>query len=80
MQNHLPVAGIVKTSAANNKFKPGYEAKLILKDLKISQEMAKKAKLNTTMGKKALELYKIFCNQDKSNLDYSAIIKILNKY
>lgn len=80
MQNHLPVAGIVKTSAANNKFKPGYAAKLILKDLKISQEMAKKAKLNTTMGKKALELYKIFCNQDKNNLDYAAIIKILNKY
>ena len=80
MQNHLPVAGIVKNSAANNKFKPGYAAKLILKDLKISQEMAKSAKLNTTMGKKALELYKIFCNQDKNNLDYTAIIKILNKY
>ena len=80
MQNHLPVAGIVKNSAANNKFKPGYAAKLILKDLKISQEMAKSAKLSTTMGKKAHELYRIFCNQDKNNLDYTAIIKILNKY
>ena len=80
MQNHLPVEGIVKNSAANNKFKPGYAAQLILKDLKISQEMAKKANLNTNMGKKAYELYRKFCNVGKNNLDYAAIIKILNKH
>ena len=79
MQNHLPIQGIVKSSAANNKFKPGYAAKLILKDLKISQEMSKSVKLNTRMGKKALELYKKFCSQDQNNLDYAAIIKILIK-
>ena len=39
--------------------------------------MAKSVKLNTNMGKKAFELYKKFCNQDKKNLDYSGIIKIL---
>ena len=76
MLNHLPIEGIVKNSAANNKFKPGYAAQLILKDLKISQEMAKNVKLNTNMGKKAFELYKKFCNQDKKNLIIQPIIKI----
>ena len=79
MLNHLPVKGIVKNSAANNNFVPGYAAQLILKDLKISQEMAKSRKINTRMAKNALELYKKFCNVDKKNLDYSAIIKLLNK-
>ena len=54
-------------------------AKLILKDLNISQEMSKKINFNTILGKKALELYKIFCNQDKKNLDYAAIIKLLDR-
>ena len=65
MLNHLPVKGIVKSSAANNNFVPGYAAQLILKDLKISQEMAKSRKINTRMAKNALELYKKFCNRDK---------------
>ena len=42
MLNHLPFKGNIKNSAANNKFNPGYAAKLILKDLNISQEMSKK--------------------------------------
>ena len=79
MNTHLPIAGIIKSSAANNSFKPGYAAKLILKDLQISQEMSKRVKLKTTMGNKALKLYKAFCNFDKSNLDYAAIIKVLKK-
>ena len=42
MLNHLPIKGIVKTAAANNRFKPGYAAKLILKDLSIAKQMAKR--------------------------------------
>ena len=79
MENHLPIKNIVKNSAANNKFKPGYAAKLILKDLKISQEMSKNVKLKTNFGEKAFELYKKFCRQDKGELDYTAIINFLDK-
>ena len=78
MMNHLPIKGIVKSSAANNRFKPGYAAKLILKDLKISQNMAKAANVNTEVGKKAFFLYKKFCKNNRGNLDYSAIIKKLS--
>ena len=79
MENHLPIKNIVKNSAANNKFKPGYAAKLILRDLKISQEMSKNVKLKTNFGEKAFELYKKFCRQDKGELDYTAIINFLDK-
>ena len=79
MNTHLPIEGIVKSSAANNNFKPGYAAKLILKDLQIAQDMAKHVNIKTSLGSKALKLYKKFCNLDKHNLDYSAIIKILSK-
>ena len=77
MLNHLPVKGIVKTSAANNNYKPGYAAKLILKDLKIAKNMAEKVSLRTIMGKKAFDIYNKFCKNNKYNLDYSAIIKSL---
>ncbi len=79
MLNHLPIKGIVKNSAANNKYKPGYSAKLILKDLSIAKDMAKKASLNTFMGRKAHSIYTLFCKKNKSNLDYSAIIKSVLK-
>jgi len=79
MNTHLPIAGIVNSSAANNNFKPGYAAKLILKDLQISQEMAKRTNFKTLLGFNALKLYKMFCKLDKNNLDYAAIIKILQK-
>ena len=79
MLNHLPIKGIIKTAAANNRFKPGYAAKLILKDLSIAKQMAKKISLNIFMGKKAFDLYNSFCRKNKSNLDYSAIIKSLFK-
>ena len=77
MLNHLPVKGIVDSSAANNNYKPGYAAKLILKDLKIAQGMAKNVSFLATMGKKAHDLYSKFCKRGKENLDYSAIIKYL---
>ena len=37
MLNHLPVPGIVETSAANRDYKPGFAAGMMHKDLKLSQ-------------------------------------------
>ncbi len=76
MLNHLPIKGIVKNTAANNNFKPGYSAGLIKKDLNISQSMAKKVKIKTSLGAKAKILYEHFCSKYDANLDYSAIIKL----
>ena len=35
MLNHLPVAGIIETAAANNNYKPGFAASMMLKDLSL---------------------------------------------
>ena len=48
------------------------------KDLKIANDMAKKVSLESNMAKKALDLYKRFCKKNGSELDYSAIIKLLS--
>ena len=79
MLNHLPVKGIVKNSAANKNFKPGYAAKLIDKDLKIAQAMANKVGVETDLGKKAANIYSNFCKSGNHNLDYSAIITAIKK-
>jgi len=40
MLNHLPVPGIVESSAANRDFKPGFAAAMMVKDMGLSQEAA----------------------------------------
>ncbi|MDP6953922.1 MAG: 3-hydroxyisobutyrate dehydrogenase, partial [Alphaproteobacteria bacterium] len=40
MLNHLPVAGIVETAAANQDFAPGFATDMMLKDLRLAQQAA----------------------------------------
>jgi 3-hydroxyisobutyrate dehydrogenase len=77
MLNHLPVPGIVETSAANRDYKPGFAAAMMHKDLKLSQEAAAQAGAATPMGAEATALYTMFVNAGNGDLDYSAIIKMI---
>ena len=77
MLNHLPVANIIKTAAANNNFKPGFAAKMMLKDLSLAQSAASSVKLNTPLGALVLEMYKNFIEAGNGELDYTAIIKMI---
>jgi len=79
MLNHLPVANIIETSAANNNFKPGFAAEMMLKDLSLAQNAADSVNISTPIGLKALDMYKEFINQGKGSLDYSAIIKLIEE-
>lgn len=77
MLNHLPVPGIIETSAANRDFKPGFAAAMMHKDLKLSQEAAAQAGAATPLGAQAAALYTLFVNAGHGDQDYSAIIKLL---
>jgi len=77
MLNHLPVPGIVETSAANRDYKPGFAAAMMHKDLKLAQEAAGQAGAATPMGAEAAALYTLFVNAGHGGLDYSAIIKLI---
>ena len=79
MLNPLPIKGLVKNSAANDDFKKGYAAKLINKDLRISQSLAADSKTKTFLGRKAKNIYDDFCRSDNKYLDYSAIINYIEK-
>ena len=77
MLNHLPVAGIVETSAANRDFKPGFSAAMMHKDLTLAQAAAATAGASTPLGAHAAALYTEFVDGGNSGLDYSAIIKLI---
>jgi 3-hydroxyisobutyrate dehydrogenase len=78
MTSYCPVPGIVENTPANNQYKPGFAAQLMLKDLHLSQQAAKSVNLQTSLGKKAEELYQVFVDQHDEPIDFSAIIKMIS--
>ncbi len=77
MLNHLPVPGIVETSAANRDFQPGFAAAMMHKDLRLSQVAAAQAGVATPLGAEATALYTLFIEAGNAGLDYSGIIKLI---
>ena len=75
MNTYCPAPGIGPQSPADNDYKPGFAAELMLKDLNLSQMAAEAADADTPMGARALELYKRFVEQeDGKGRDFSAML------
>jgi 3-hydroxyisobutyrate dehydrogenase len=77
LTSYCPVPGPVPTSPANNGYKPGFAASLMLKDLKLAQEAAQSAGAVTPMGAEAAQLYALFNAQGNGGADFSAIVNFL---
>jgi len=77
LTTYCPVPGPVATSPANNDYKPGFSVEMMLKDLKLSQDAANSAGVETPLGAHASELYDAFANAGNGNVDFSGIIKYL---
>ena len=60
LTTYCPVPGPVPASPANNDYKPGFAAALMLKDLLLSQEAAASTGAATALGKHAAEIYQRF--------------------
>lgn len=71
---NAPVPDIVPSSPANNDFKPGFAAALMLKDLKLAMAAADDTKTDTVLGRIAEEQYATFVDEGHGGLDFSAII------
>lgn len=71
---NAPVPDIVPSSPANNDFKPGFAAALMLKDLKLAMAAAEDTKTDTVLGRIAEEQYATFVDEGHGGLDFSAII------
>ncbi|MEO1538023.1 MAG: 3-hydroxyisobutyrate dehydrogenase [Pseudomonadota bacterium] len=75
MNAYCPAPGIGPQSPADNGYRPGFAAELMLKDLRLSQQAAEAADADTPMGARATELYASFVEQeDGDGLDFSAML------
>ncbi|MDE2364512.1 MAG: 3-hydroxyisobutyrate dehydrogenase [Hyphomicrobiales bacterium] len=77
MTTYCPVPGPVPTSPANNDYKPGFAAALMLKDLKLAQEAASSAGATTPLGAAAAQLYSLFNADGHAGEDFSGIVNFL---
>jgi len=75
LTSYCPVPGPVPTSPANNDYKPGFAAALMVKDLTLAQDAAKSAGAATPLGKHAQEIYKAFDAAGNGGVDFSGIIQ-----
>ena len=72
-----PLPGLIDGTPSNNKYKPGFSAGMMNKDLKLANECAKIANASTPLGKMALDIYSKFCDEGNSSKDFSAISKLI---
>ena len=75
MNTYCPAPGIGPTSPADNGYKPGFAAELMLKDLALSQQAAGAVDADTPMGAAAADLYRRFVEEeDGRGRDFSAML------
>ena len=75
MNAYCPAPGVGPKSPADNGYKPGFAAELMLKDLNLSQQAAVSADADTPMGQLAADLYRRFVeDEDGRGMDFSAML------
>ncbi|MDT1061569.1 3-hydroxyisobutyrate dehydrogenase [Paracoccus sp. CPCC 101403] len=75
MNAYCPAPGVGPTSPADNGYKPGFAAELMLKDLRLSQQAAEGVDAATPMGELATRLYAEFVEDgDGRGRDFSAML------
>jgi 3-hydroxyisobutyrate dehydrogenase len=79
LTSYCPVPGPVPASPANNDYRPGFSAALMLKDLKLAREAAASARVATTLGAQAAEIYDRFALEGHSGMDFSGIINLVRE-
>ncbi|MEZ5779349.1 MAG: 3-hydroxyisobutyrate dehydrogenase [Paracoccaceae bacterium] len=80
MNAYCPAPGVGPKSPADNGYKPGFAAELMLKDLRLSQQAAEAADADTPMGHLAALLYETFVeSEDGRGMDFSAMLPRFEK-
>ncbi|MEM7238780.1 MAG: 3-hydroxyisobutyrate dehydrogenase [Pseudomonadota bacterium] len=74
MNVYCPAPGIGPASPADNDYRPGFAADLMLKDLRLSQQAAQSVNAPTPMGERAEELYAEFIADGGTGKDFSAML------
>ncbi len=77
LTSYSPWPGQVETAPSNRNYEGGFLTKLMLKDLKLSQEAASKAGAVTPLGAEAASLYGLFDQMGYGNKDFSAVLQLM---
>jgi 3-hydroxyisobutyrate dehydrogenase len=80
LTNYCPVPGPVPASPANNGYKAGFTAALMLKDLKLANAGAESVKVDNAIGAHAAQIYEQFTHEFESAQDFSAVINLVRKH
>jgi len=78
LTSYCPAPGLVPTSPANNDYKPGFSAALMLKDLKLAQQAAASAGVATPLGAEAAQIYALYNDAGGGGDDFSGVIRYLS--
>jgi len=79
LTQYCPWPNILPNVPSSNHYQPGFTAKMMLKDLHLSQDAADTAHIETPLGKHAAELYEQFVKLNITDIDFSGIIQMLSK-
>ena len=79
LTSYCPVPGPVPTSPANNDYKPGFAAGLMLKDLGLAQEASQASGATTPLGEHARAIYERFTQAGNEGVDFSGIVRYLRE-
>ena len=75
MNAYCPAPGIGPSSPADNGYKPGFAAELMLKDLRLAQQAAAGVDADTPLGAQAAAVYAAFVDEeDGRGRDFSALL------
>jgi len=77
LTTYCPVPGPVPTSPANNGYRPGFAAELMLKDMKLALEAAGSSGASVPLGAAAAQLYALFKAAGHAGDDFSGIINMI---
>src|SRR5450432_301478 len=77
LTSYCPVPGPVPASPANNEYRPGFTAAMMLKDLKLAQDAARLTRAVSPLGAGAAAIYQRFVEDGGEAVDFSGIIRFL---
>ena len=73
INSYCPIKGVGPTSPADDDFRPGFSADLMLKDLTIALKAIENTNTSAPFGKNSKENFERMVNGNQGSLDFSAI-------
>ncbi|MDP4026650.1 3-hydroxyisobutyrate dehydrogenase [Methylobacterium sp. NEAU 140] len=75
--NYPPVPGLLPNVPSSRAYRNGFAADLMLKDLRLAEQAAMETQSSLPLGSLATALYGLFCGSGSGDLDYSAVIRMI---